>query len=372
MIGEIPKKCKVAQLVEYGKPLEIREVTIPQEVEPNAVLVRNEMAGMCGSDVHQWHGRLGIKAPLPNIPGHETLGRIVKLGEGRTHDCAGDPLKVGDRILWLHVNCGDCYWCRIYRQPHVCPNRIWYAYHCCEEYPHLWGGFAEYSYLLPKTEVVKVPEELSNEEAVGVGCAFRTAVSACERLGGYGVQESVVIQGAGPIALYSLVLAREGGAGKIIVVGAPEKRLALARKWGADHTINIDDVSDAAARRQTILELTQGRGPDVVVEGSGGRTAFREGLEMIRRGGRYVVIGQSSLENTDNIVPGMVTLKHLTIVGNAGALISHFHTALRFIVNKRDKYNFADIISNKYSLEQVNEALAAMESGKEIKAVIVP
>ena len=369
---EIPNKCKAALLVEYGKPLEIRELDIPDKVEPNAILVRNEMAGLCGTDIHQCHGRLGIKAPLPNIPGHETVGRIVKLGEGRTHDCAGDPLKVGDRIFWSHTDCGDCYMCNIARQSQLCSNKAWTAFHNISEYPYLAGGFAEYTYVIPNALVVKIPDELSNEEVVGVGCAFRTDVAAYERLGGYGAQESVAIQGAGPIALYSLLLAREGGAGKIIVIGAPENRLAFARKWGADHTININEIPDAAARREKILELTQGRGPDVVVEGSGGPTAFSEGVEMVRRGGRYLVIGQTSLQITDTITPGMITMKHLTVIGNMSAVISHYYTALQFILNKRDKYNFADIISTKYSLEQVNEALAAMEAGKEIKPVLTP
>jgi hypothetical protein len=78
---EIPKKSKAAVLEEYNRPLKIREYPIP-EVEPGAILVRIEIAGICGTDVHQWRGELGLKAPLPNIPGHEAVGRIVKLGGG--------------------------------------------------------------------------------------------------------------------------------------------------------------------------------------------------------------------------------------------------------------------------------------------------
>ncbi len=81
----IPKTCKAAVLEEYGKPVSIREVPIP-EVEPRGILVKVEMAGICGTDIHQSHGTLTIKPPLPNIQGHETIGRILKLGEGRTID----------------------------------------------------------------------------------------------------------------------------------------------------------------------------------------------------------------------------------------------------------------------------------------------
>ena len=87
-MSDIPKTCKAAVLVEYGRPLEIREVAIP-EVESGAILVKVEMAGICGTDVHQQKGELTIKSPLPNIQGHETIGRIVKLGEGRVDRCRG-------------------------------------------------------------------------------------------------------------------------------------------------------------------------------------------------------------------------------------------------------------------------------------------
>lgn len=368
-MAEIPKKSKAAVLVEYGKPLEIREYPIP-EVEPGGILVKVEMAGICGTDIHQWHGRLGVKAPLPNIPGHETLGRILKLGQGRTQDAAGEPLKDGDRIIWAHVDCGECYWCKITRQPVLCAKRTYYAFRCSDEYPHLMGGFAEYEYVIPPTEVVKVPEEITAEEVIGVGCAFRTVVAAYERLGGLGVQDDVVIQGAGPIGLYSLLLAIEGGARKTIVIGAPEGRLDLARKWGADHVINIEEIDDPSERKEEVLDLTDGRGPDIVIDGAGVPSAFKEGLEMLRKGGKYLVIGETSPEAVTSIAPALITLRALDIIGNMSAMIPHYYKALQFVRNKRSKYSLADIVTNKYSLEEVNEALAAMEAGKEIKPVI--
>ena len=364
----IPKKSKAAVLVEYGKPLQMREYPIP-DVEHRGILVKVEMAGICGTDVHHWRGTLDLKAPLPNIPGHETLGRIVKLGKGRTHDAAGEPLNIGDRILWAHVECGECYWCKIARQPTLCANRVYYAYRYCDEYPYLMGGFAEYEYVIPLTEVVKVPEELTEEEVIGVGCGLRSVVAAYERLGKLGLQDDVVIQGAGPIGLYSLVLAIESGARKTIVIGAPRERLDLARKWGANHVINIDELRDPSKRQDKILELTNGRGPDIVIEGTGVATAFNEGLEMVRKGGKYLVIGQTTRVPT-SITPSSIVWKNLDIIGSLSATIAHFYKALQFIKSNQSKYSFADIVTNKYSLEKVNDALAAMEAGKEIKPVI--
>ena len=370
-MNSIPSKSRAAVIVEYNKPYEIHEYSIP-EVEPKGILVKIEMAGVCGTDVHQQRGEMGLKPKLPIIPGHEAIGRIVKLGEGRTRDCAGAELKLGDRIMWAHVSCKECYACTIDLQPTLCERRFSYGMSYSGAYPHLSGGFAEYEYVVPTADVVKVPEELANEEVIGVCCAFRTAVSAFERLEGPGIQSSVVVQGSGPVGLYSTLLSAEGGAARTIVVGAPQLRLELAKRWGADYVIDIEKVPDPAERKKQILQLTNGRGPDVVVEASGAPPAFREGLDIVRRGGRYLVIGQSSMEAEVPIIPGMITLKHLQIIGNASATIRHYYRALQFIKNKRGRYPFADIVTNKYPLEKINEAVKAMAAGREIKPVIVP
>lgn len=368
---QIPKTSKAMVLTEYGRPLQLREYPIP-EVAPRGILVKVEMAGICGSDVHQWHGRLGLGSPLPTIQGHETLGRIVKLGEGRTQDAVGEPVHVGDLIMWSQVDCGECFWCKIARQPNLCTKRAYYGLwglSNADQYPHLLGGFAEYEYLTPHTDVVKVPEGLTAEEVIGVGCAFRSVMAGFEKLGGVGAQSDVVVQGAGPMGLYSILLAAEGGAGRIIVIGAPKLRLDLAKRWGADYVIDIDERKDPQKRRDDILKLTDGRGADVIVEAAGVVSAFGEGLEMIRRGGKYLVLGQTS-EATTSIVPGRITFKSLDIVGSMSGTIQHYYKALRFVKNKRSSYNFAEIVTRKYRLEEVNDALIAMEAGMEIKPVI--
>jgi threonine dehydrogenase-like Zn-dependent dehydrogenase len=188
-------------------------------------------------------------------------------------------------------------------------------------------------------------------------------------LGGIRFQENVVIQGAGPVGLYSLLMAVESGSGQVIVIGAPEGRLGLAKKWGASHVINIDNVKDPAQRKEQVLALTSGRGPEVVIECSGIPAAFNEGLDMIQKGGRYLVMGQTSAA-TLPVAPGIITGKGLTVIGSVSAAIPHFYKALQFIKNKRKKYPFADIVTTKYRLEQINDALTNMASGIEIKPVI--
>jgi L-iditol 2-dehydrogenase len=367
-MSEIPLMSKAAVLVEHNKPYEIREFPIP-EVQPGGILVKVEMAGVCGTDIHQWNGDIPQK--LPYVPGHEAVGRILKIG-GVRKDCTGAVLNVGDRIMWAHVFCGHCFYCAVNKQPTLCDNKFSYGFSNPGAYTPLTGGFAEYEYVIPGADIVKVPEDLSNEEVVGVCCAFRTAVASFERLGQVGVQQNVVIQGAGPIGLYSTVLYAEGGAKRLIVIGAPAKRLELAKKWGADHVINIEEIPDPAKRKEAILKLTDGRGPDIIVEASGVPAAVKEGMDIVRKGGRYVVIGQSSFTAETSFVPGLIMLKHLEIIGSTSATISQFYKAIEFIKNKRSRYDFSKMVTTKYPLNQINEAVLAMKAGKEIKPVIVP
>ena len=179
MSVSIPATSRAAVLEEYGQPLRILDVPIPK-VGPGEILAKVELAGICGTDVHQSRGTLTIRPPLPNLQGHETIARIVELGAGRTKDVAGEPLRIGDRIMWAHADCGQCYWCKVARDSVLCSSRQGYGF---ADPSLLRGGFAEYEHVSAATDVVRVPDELSDEEAVGVGCAFRTVVAGFERIG---------------------------------------------------------------------------------------------------------------------------------------------------------------------------------------------
>src|ERR1051325_9572052 len=114
--------AKAAVLEKFDSPLQTRVLPLPAEIYPGAALVRTEMAGICGTDVHLWKGQLPIA--LPVILGHETVGRIERLGEGLARDWTGRPLKTGDRVTWTSsTSCGQCYHCAEKRQPTRCPQR---------------------------------------------------------------------------------------------------------------------------------------------------------------------------------------------------------------------------------------------------------
>jgi len=154
-----PKTSRAAVVTAFGEPIEIRELPVPQqsELEPNSLLVRVDVASICGSDVHQWDGLVQALVPvtLPIILGHEMMGTVVAFGPGPREDSIGQPLKEGDRLLWTHVYCGRCYECRVKNMPTMCRRKKQYMRTTCDRFPYLMGGFAQYCYVFPASGRVR-------------------------------------------------------------------------------------------------------------------------------------------------------------------------------------------------------------------------
>lgn len=363
------KPCRAAVLARFEQPLEIREYPVPSSLPAGAALVRVEMAGICGTDVHLWHGQLLI--PVPVILGHETVGRIDALGQGLERDWRGEPLAAGDRVTWASsIVCGECYYCRIKRQPTRCLNRKAYGIsYCADEPPHLHGGYAEYILLRPGTAIFKLPETLPTEAVVGAGCALWTAIHGVERMGiAWG--DVVVVQGSGPVGLAAVAVAREAGAAHIIVTGGPAHRLERARQFGADVTIDIGESGD---RKQRVLAATPGGfGADVVIECVGHPAAVAEGMDYCRDGAKMLVLGQYGDAGATPINPHLITRKQLQLYGSWGFEPRHVNAALEFLARSGERYPFAAAVTHRFPLEQANEAIETTRNWTSGKTVIVP
>ncbi|WP_051297974.1 zinc-binding dehydrogenase [Brevibacterium album] len=369
---DIPTTSRAAVVTEFGKPLEIREVPIP-EPPAGALIVKIEAAGICGTDVHVADGSAAASQPieLPIIPGHEMVGRIVRFGEDAERDSAGQELALGDRIVFTHSACGRCFHCTVTKQPGLCRERIMYAFTSCAREPYLTGGFAEYCYVFPTSGRIRVPDEVDTEWATAASCALRSVVTSFQRLGTIEPWENVVIQGSGPLGLFATAMASVAGANQIIVIGDPESRLALARRWGATSTISVGEHPTAEERAQIVQDLTGGAGADIVMEFSGARTAFAEGLDLIRDGGRYVVTGQMGPQEV-TITPVTITRRHLTILGSWSGEAAQYWRALEFMRIHRERFDFGAMITGRYHLDQANEAMERMQRFEEIKPIILP
>lgn len=363
--------CSAAVLVEYERPLEIRRYPVPGELGPEELLVRVEMAGICGTDVHLWLGQLPI--PLPVIMGHETVGRVERMGSDELLDWRGFPIANGDRISWASsIVCGHCYYCRLKAQPTRCLYRKAYGIsYCADEAPHLRGGYAEYIILRKGTSVFRIPDSLPTESVIGGGCALTTAIHGLERAP-VTAGDNVVIQGAGPVGLAALALARDAGADKTILIGAPDHRLRLGTQFGATSVISIESNPDPVARRQLVMEQTGGYGADVVVECVGHPSAVVEGLELCRDGGTYLVLGQYANAGDVAINPHTITRKQLNVVGSWAFEPRHVHRALSWLNSTPWKHQFATEVTHRFSLEHANDALNAVRQHRSGKAVITP
>lgn len=370
MVPTLPLEAKAAVLEAFRTPL--RSFTYPITApEPGAALVKTEMAGICGTDIHLWRGELPIR--LPVILGHETVGIVTALGEGLTADWSGKPLKVGDRVTWTSTtSCGHCYYCAVKNQPTRCPHRRAYGIgYQSNVAPHFLGGYAEYHYLRPGVNIFKLPETLSTEAVIGAGCALITAIHGVERTG-IDWQDTVVVQGVGPVGIAAIAVAKSAGASRVIAIGAPNHRLEMAKAFGADEVISLERTQNPGDRIRAVRELTGGYGADVVLECVGHPTAVVEGMEMCRDGGKYLVLGHYCDAGPVSFNPHVITRKQLQVFGSWSSEPRHMSAALEFLERHGARFPFAAMVTHRFSLAEANEALETTASLRAAKSVIVP
>ena len=360
---------RAAVIVALGGPVEIRDFPLP-ELEAGAVLLRTLYTEVCGTDVHLLRGQLD-QTPYPLIPGHINVGTIEAAG-GPMTDALGDELAEGDLVTFLdvHETCNNCWYCLVARASTRCPKRRVYGitYGADEG---LLGGWSEKIYLKPGVKIVKLPEGLPPETFIAGGCALPTAFHGLER-GKVGLGDNVLVQGSGPVGLMAVALARLAGANCIILVGAPDLRLEVGRRLGADVVINFQKTT-GEQRGEQVAQLTGGHGADVTLEATGAPTAIQEGMQLTRDGGVYVVLGQYTDAGDVTINPHRdINRKHLDVRGCWGIDFSHFCKSIQVLVRNRDRLPWQDVISKYYSLQEAGQALDDVAQQRVVKAVLRP
>ncbi|MEO8200974.1 MAG: zinc-binding dehydrogenase [Gemmatimonadota bacterium] len=349
-----------------GQPLEMQERPGP-DLEPGAALLRTRFSEVCGTDVHLYHGRLA-GVPYPIIPGHVSIGEIVEK-RGRVVDIEGVEFQEGDTVTFLdvHETCHQCWYCLVAKQSTRCPHRKVYGitYSAADG---LLGGWSEAIWMKPGVRMVRIPRELSPETFIGGGCGLVTALHAIDlaeiRLG-----SSVVILGAGPVGQSACALAMLSGADQVVMVGAPADRLAFSRKMGATTTLGLD--LPHGDRMEHVRHLTGGRGADIVIEASGAPEAVGQGLDLVRDGGRVIVVGQYTDHGDTPVNPHrQINRKHVTVRGCWGSDYSHFHRAVGIAARFGDRVPWKDLAARQFSLDRAGAALEAVEKREIVKAII--
>ncbi|HJU89826.1 MAG TPA: zinc-binding dehydrogenase [Gemmatimonadaceae bacterium] len=348
-------------------PIELRDIPLPK-LEQGAALLRTMYSEVCGTDVHLYHGRLGV--PFPIIPGHVSVG-VVSDMRGPIRDVHGEEIREGDVVTFLdvHETCGACYHCLVTMQPNRCPSRRVYGitYSANEG---LLGGWSEAIWLKPGVKMIRLPRSLSPETFIGGGCGLVTALHAIDlthlRLG-----ESVAVLGVGPVGQSVVALASLSGAGRVIAIGGPKDRLEYAKRMGATEALALDESPEE--RLAKVRESTGGRGVDVVIEASGAPEAVSQGLDLLRDGGRMVVCGHYTDNGPVEIHPHwQLNRKHVSVQGCWGTRYEHFHRAVELADQFGAIKPWREMVSARYGLSSVATALEQVERRLAIKALIVP
>jgi threonine dehydrogenase-like Zn-dependent dehydrogenase len=376
------EQVKAAVLVAPRK-FETRVFPTP-EITKDSGLVRMLGSGICGTDKHVYtEGEIRLGLPgdvvrLPIIMGHENLGVIEEIGSdaAKAMVMEGPPLEIGERVyIAADIKCGQCYNCRnIYGFP-WCLNHTSYGdVISCDKPPHLFGGYSEKMYLLPKTDVFHVPKDLSNEiallaeqMAVAYG-SFGRAYQSPITKEGLSPGDTVVVQGVGPLGLCNALMARMLGAGKIIVIDKAEYRLKLARELCSAEVVSLHEYPKSSDRIARVNELTDGIGADVVVECAGDPNVISEGLEMLRIGGTYLVEGAYVEAADTRISPSrQILAKNARIIGISGMPHQAYGRVLKMMDAYKNVIHFEKMITHRFDVEDATKAIEVSmspDSGK--------
>lgn len=331
-----------ALCVHSAHHLVIEDRPMPVITAPNEVLIKVHAAGICGSDVHIYHGTSPV-ATYPRVIGHEIAGEIIEIGGGVT--C----FSIGDRVVMDPViSCGNCYQCRIGRR-NVCGKLQVRSV-------HVDGGYQEYI-VLPQESIYSIPDHLSWEEAIMIE-PFTIAEQVCSRAE-LRSDDIVFIIGAGPAGLSVLKRAKLAGA-TCFISDIMESRLELARSYGADAIINAGK-QDVAAQLQ---QLTGNAGATVVIDAVCTTKTFEQALTYVCPAGRVITLGFN--KEPSSISQLSITAREIDIRGSRlhnnkfPEVIAHF---------KSRKLEVKDMITHRFNFMQIQEALnlidnPAVEKGK--------
>ncbi|XP_014359369.2 sorbitol dehydrogenase [Papilio machaon] len=332
------------------KDLRLEQTPIP-EIDDDEVLLRMDCVGICGSDVHYWQtGACGaFVMHEPMIMGHEASGVVAKIGSKVKN------LAVGDRVaIEPGVPCRYCEFCKSGRY-HLCPDMRFCAT------PPIHGNLARY-YKHAADFCYKLPPHVSMEEGALLE-PLSVGIHACRR-GGVAAGQSVLVLGAGPIGLVTMLAARAMGASKILITDILQSRLDFAKQLGADHTIL---VTRDASEEQLVQEVRRllGDSPDVSIDASGAQATVRLALLATKSGGVAVLVGMGSPELT---VPLAGSVAREVDIRGIFRYVNEYPIALSMVAS--GQINVKPLVTHHYSLEETLEAYEVARKGLGIKVMI--
>ena len=351
----------------FGQPLVLEELTLdaPRDGE---VRVRLAATAVCHSDVHLMRGDWA--GALPLVAGHEAAGIVAEVGPNVTMVAPGDRV-----VVSLLRSCGRCFHCTT-GSPHNCDavfpldteSRIRNARGEALQQGIKVGAFAEMA-IVDQSQLVRVPEEMPLDRAALLGCGVITGAGAVFNTAHVRTGENVVVIGTGGVGLNTIQAAALAGAHPIVAVDRVEAKLDVARTFGATETILSTDPKEVV---RTVRKLTAGRGADYVFVTVGVAEAVTQAMMMLRRGGTAVLVGMPGVRDTAPIRLFDVVWSEQRILGSRmGATRLHVDVPRLVDLYLRGRLRLDELVSARYRLDEINEAIAAMEGGGALRNVIV-
>lgn len=331
------------------QPLDVAEVPTPVPGAGDA-LIRVAACGVCHTDLHYIdHGTPTFKPP-PMVLGHEISGTVEQLGAGVT------GWKHGDRVLLPAVlSCGSCVMCRIGRE-NVCERSQMFG-------NNVDGGFAEFV-VAPAKDVYRLPDDVPLIESSIIADAITTPFHAVVRRGHVAPGDWVIVFGCGGVGLNVVQIAAAQGA-RVIGVDLSANKLDWAKKLGAEVTFNPNEV---AKLDKEVRRVTGGAGVDVAFEVVGRPASQEQAFNCVKTGGRLVLVGYSPDVMTLN--SGRVMFREIEVTGSLGCRPVDYPRVIELVRQKRIKVT--ELVTHRFPLDKINDALDALRSGAPIRAVVTP
>lgn len=357
---------KAAVCYEFGKPLAIEDIEIdpPQAGEIKVTLAA---CAICHSDIHYMEGAWG--GTLPAVYGHEAAGTIEEVGSGVTNVAPGDHV-----VVSLLRSCGRCHFCER-NEPYMCEARFALdtetRLHSKDGTPiHQGlrtGAFAE-SVVVEQSQVVSIPTSVSFDSASLLACGVITGLGAVVNTAKVEAGSSVVVIGTGGVGLNSVQGALRSGANPIVAVDVSDVKLQAATEFGATHTIN----SMKEDLWQAVKKITGGYGADYVFITVGSRDAIEQGIGLMRRGGTVVIVGMPPTGARVVFEPADIAEDGLCILGSkmgSTRLQTDVPKLIDLYLNGELKLD--ELITTRYPLDDINEAIASVHQAEALGNVIV-
>ncbi|MGE0018720.1 MAG: zinc-binding alcohol dehydrogenase family protein [Draconibacterium sp.] len=333
-----------AVLVTQPHHIVIEERRQPEISEPNEVLIKVKVGGICGSDVHIYHGTSSV-ATYPRVIGHEIVGEIVEVGSHVTSWSSGDRVIV-DPV----ISCGTCYQCRIGRR-NVCRNLKVRSV-------HVDGGYQEFV-VVPQESIYRIPDHVSWEDAILIE-PFTVAEQVCSRAE-IQADDLVFIMGAGPVGLSVLKMAKLRGA-TCFISDIVEKRLEFAKTQGADVVLNVKNLDV----KNEILKLTDGLGATVVIDSVCNVKSFEQALTYVCSAGRVITLGFSGEPSA--IAQFAITAREIDVRGSRlhnnkfPVVIDYFRSG---------KIDVSNWITHRFHFTEIDEALKIIDNPEIEKGKVI-